>query len=133
MVQIIRDRFDAHDHEYLVFRVFEADDGQTRGYLLPRSFYDKTGALQVIKTDKNLTPEQGLPQALKLAEENGYKYLLVHDLDNLFPTADQNACGNPCSGGGVFWGDSAVCDTRLRVIDLSATVRSFQRPELSWS
>ncbi len=86
MVQVIDERYDAGGEKYLVFRVHkEPGDDKVYGYLLPRTYYDDDGNLQVIKTDKHMAAAEALPEAVKLAGEHGFNYVLIHDLDHLFP------------------------------------------------
>ncbi len=86
MVKIIEDRFDAKGAPYLVFRVYkEHDSGEVKGYVIPRSDRGEDGQVKVVKTDKNLPPEEGLKRAVEAAKEHGFEYVLVHDLDHLFP------------------------------------------------
>lgn len=86
MVQVIDDRYDAGGENYLVFRVYkEHGEDTVYGYLLPHSYYDDNGALQVVRTDKDVEAGKALPKAAELAAGHGFKFLLIHDLDNLFP------------------------------------------------
>ncbi len=86
MVKVIEDRFEAHGSPYLVFRVHkEYGSGKVTGYLIPHSYRGEDGEVKVVKTDKNLPPEEGLKEAVAAAKAHGFDYVLIHDLDKLFP------------------------------------------------
>lgn len=92
MVKVIEDRFEAHGAPYLVFRVHkEYGSDKVTGYLISHSYRGEDGEVKVVATDKTLAPAEGFEKAIEAAKAHGFDYVLIHDLDKLFPVRERPA------------------------------------------